>query len=122
MRKSQMEEYDISFSSDYSSEVDQSSSQSAKEVISSPSRIGDEYKINTSPSSKCDESDIDFKKQRQMILESASSRIPRIFQVMSRANDSLGYDIGSEVKEVRSLWHNGYEQFTEKSKTLASQR
>ena len=116
VRKSRIEEYDVPYSSDYSSEVEHRSSGSMKEVTSSPSMIGDVFKINPSPSSKSNESEIDFKKRRQMILESATCRIPHIIQGMSRANDSLGHDFGNEVKEMRSLWHNGYEKFLKKSK------
>ena len=119
-QKSQMEEYNVPFSSDSSSEVDHDPSGSAKEAVSSPSKIDNEVKFNPSPSSKSYESGIDFKKRREMVLESASSRIPQIIQVMSRANDSLGHDIGNEVKEMRSLWHSGHKKFTEKSKKLLS--
>lgn len=48
--------------------------------------------------------DDEYKKQRQLILEQASNRLPHIVRVMSRASRRLSKREGIEMKEMRSHW------------------
>lgn len=49
----------------------------------------------------------EYDKERQKILERATSGLPSVLQLMSTSNLRLGNGIGSEVKGMRSLWLNG---------------